>query len=145
MGSMKTCFKCKLEKPEDRFAVLTNGTRRNSCKDCRNENTRQRYQSDIENLRKAGRGLSLKKSYWKHLTPAEAEVEYEKMVVLQNGRCAICEVHQSELSKPLFVDHNHVTKKVRGLLCQKCNTGIGFLKADAGIEVLVKAVGYLKG
>ncbi len=59
----------------------------------------------------------------------------------QNGKCAICGKHQSELKKALFVDHCHKTGKVRGLLCFQCNVGIGNLGDD--IENLRCAILYL--
>ena len=67
---------------------------------------------------------------------------YNDLFEQQGGRCAICGTHQSELKEPLFVDHDHTTKKVRGLLCRACNTGIGFLKDDRNL--LLKAVNYLE-
>jgi hypothetical protein len=48
----------------------------------------------------------------------------------QNGCCAICGVHQSEVSKRFSVDHNHSTGKVRGLLCNHCNRGLGHFRDD---------------
>ena len=64
--------------------------------------------------------------------------DYEKMYDEQNGMCAICGKHQSLL----FVDHDHKNGSVRGLLCNKCNTGIGFFHDNIGF--LEKAIGYLK-
>lgn len=50
--------------------------------------------------------------------------EYEVILSKQSGVCAICGgVCQS--GKRLAVDHCHKTDKVRGLLCAKCNLGIG--------------------
>ena len=61
----------------------------------------------------------------------------------QEGCCAICGKHQSELKVNLSVDHDHQTGKVRGLLCFNCNTGMGNLGDNT--ELLLKAVAYLKG
>lgn len=51
--------------------------------------------------------------------------EYNTLFEKQNGCCAICGKHQSEFILPLFVEHCHKTGKVRGLMCNKCNVGIG--------------------
>jgi hypothetical protein len=51
--------------------------------------------------------------------------EYDKMVESQNSKCLICE-NQTKL----FVDHDHSTGLVRGLLCDTCNRGIGYLKEN---------------
>lgn len=55
---------------------------------------------------------------------------YEEMFLEQNGRCKICGRHQSELSTNLAVDHDYDTNRIRGLLCMKCNRGIGYLNDD---------------
>lgn len=68
--------------------------------------------------------------------------EYNRMFEEQEGSCAICGKHQIELDRALSVDHCHSSGKVRGLLCNKCNTGIGFF--DNNIEVLENSIKYLK-
>ena len=67
--------------------------------------------------------------------------QYNQMFVDQNGVCAICGEKQ-ENGKNLSIDHNHETGKVRGLLCTRCNTGIGLLKEKE--DILLKAIEYLK-
>jgi hypothetical protein len=57
--------------------------------------------------------------------------QYEEAFKAQNGVCAIC--HKPESAKDartgrpyqLTVDHNHTTGKFRGLLCHRCNRGLG--------------------
>lgn len=52
--------------------------------------------------------------------------QYNLMLAAQNGVCAICK--QPEKNKNLSVDHNHATGKVRALLCEHCNRGLGHFK-----------------
>ncbi len=67
--------------------------------------------------------------------------DYEQMFVSQLGRCAICQRHQDELKRSLAVDHIHGTKKIRGLLCDNCNPGIGYFKESPKLMAL--AIAYL--
>ena len=60
----------------------------------------------------------------------------------QQGCCKVCGIHQTELKKPLFVDHCHITGKVRGLLYNKCNMALGFVNDD--ILILNSLIEYLK-
>lgn len=73
--------------------------------------------------------------------------QYEEMLEKQGGVCAICK--QPEVTKikgqkmwRLAVDHCHETNKVRGLLCGKCNRGLGFFQHD--VSLLSTAVKYLE-
>ena len=68
--------------------------------------------------------------------------EYNELFLKQEGKCAICGRHQSELKHTLHVDHSHTTGLVRGLLCVKCNIGLGYVNDD--IEILSKMVCYLQ-
>ena len=82
---------------------------------------------------KAGRKWYLKRY---NLT----EEIYQKILLLQNNQCAICQ--KETPGKLLHVDHNHSSGKIRGLLCAKCNAGLG-LFADSSI-LLQKASTYLR-
>lgn len=62
--------------------------------------------------------------------------DLEALAAKQGGRCACCAE-----AKPLVVDHIHGTHHVRGLLCHKCNSGIGKLGDD--IAGLQRALAYL--
>jgi len=73
------------------------------------------------------------------------EKELSGMLDAQKGACAVCNdslYHADEERRPR-IDHCHSTGKIRGLLCHKCNTGIGLLNDD--IRILKSAVKYLTG
>ena len=69
--------------------------------------------------------------------------DYEKMFEEQNGVCFICSKPQrKKVHKHLFVDHCHTTNKVRALLCNNCNTGIGMFEEN--IQTMKDAISYLE-
>ena len=65
----------------------------------------------------------------------------EQMVTAQNGCCAICDKPLSGY-KNSHVDHDHNTGKVRAILCNKCNLGIGHL--NDSVYIVDRALTYLK-
>ena len=69
--------------------------------------------------------------------------EYEAMSRKQSGKCAICFASPEDVRYGvLCVDHCHETGKVRGLLCVKCNTGLG--RFEDKLQILSNAIDYLK-
>ncbi len=60
--------------------------------------------------------------------------DFQALLAKQGGVCAICRRPETaELrgkNKALCVDHDHVTDRVRGLLCFRCNLWIGYLGDD---------------
>jgi len=66
--------------------------------------------------------------------------EKEDLVKKQNGMCAIC--GSSFENTKINVDHDHITGKVRGILCNKCNSAIGFFNDN--VENLKSAIKYLE-
>lgn len=67
--------------------------------------------------------------------------DYEQMQRQHDNKCAICK--ESEKDNPsLSVDHCHTTGKVRGLLCTRCNRGLGLFK-DSQFN-LEQAIAYLQ-
>lgn len=66
--------------------------------------------------------------------------DFNKMVSEQGGVCAICG-NLPKSTKGFHVDHNHVTRKVRGVLCASCNRSVAALDNK---EWLVKAEAYLE-
>jgi formate dehydrogenase maturation protein FdhE len=69
------------------------------------------------------------------------EDEYARRVMEQNGLCAICGEAPSGKRSKLFIDHQHGSKAVRGLLCSHCNSGLGYFK-DSPAR-LASAIAYL--
>ena len=69
--------------------------------------------------------------------------KYNQMVENQGGVCAICKTKPNfnKWKKRFAIDHCHTTGRVRGLLCDACNRGIGMLKDDPSI--LENAIKYL--
>lgn len=68
--------------------------------------------------------------------------EYQNLLTKQNGVCAVCKVLLVGLnSRQTNVDHNHVTGKVRELLCSRCNIGLAYIEDN---DFHLKAVAYLK-
>ena len=59
----------------------------------------------------------------------------------QNGSCAICNYKFGQKIGDMKVDHNHSTGKVRGLLCDLCNRGLGMFRDNQ--DNLTKAISYL--
>jgi hypothetical protein len=66
---------------------------------------------------------------------------YREMLCEQGGKCACCHSADPGGHGEFHVDHCHETGKIRGLLCSKCNTGIGLLGDN--LNSLLKAVHYL--
>jgi Autographiviridae endonuclease VII len=68
--------------------------------------------------------------------------EYTALLSLQDGVCAICLRPEPVEGKRLAVDHDHVTKVNRGLLCSNCNMGLG--QFGDNIDLLKRAALYLE-
>jgi hypothetical protein len=59
--------------------------------------------------------------------------EFDALFLLQEGRCGICRVELTLGSKRTtrpYIDHDHVTGAVRGILCLNCNMGLGYFQDD---------------
>ena len=73
--------------------------------------------------------------------------EFQDLFARQGGVCAICgqpETASKGGRKPrLSIDHDHETGEIRGLLCNRCNTGLGLFLDDP--DYLLTAIAYLRG
>jgi Recombination endonuclease VII len=58
-------------------------------------------------------------------------VQYNEYLEAQEGKCQICGVNRAGKKDQCFaVDHDHITGRVRGLLCIKCNSRLGWFEAN---------------
>jgi hypothetical protein len=130
---MKICTRCKDKKELSEF-YKSPGSKdgyRIYCKTCYSKLRKRTY-----NFQKAKK-LFLKSKY--KITLEELEVLFLK----QKKKCAICNEPNEEVStrSGLHIDHDHVTGKVRGLLCKNCNQLIG--NAKDNINILENSIKYL--
>ena len=126
---MKICPKCTIEKEDDLFYKRANGKCTSWCISCMKDwdNSPEGKSKHKNALLKLNFGISL--------------IQYNEMLENQNFKCQGCYRHISELKKALAVDHNHVTGKVRGLLCMSCNTILGHAKDN--VDILRNLIDYL--
>ena len=67
--------------------------------------------------------------------------EYMYMIWKQNNKCAACEQIFNAKDRLPCVDHDHITREIRGLLCSQCNIALGLLGEDA--NKIIKLATYI--
>lgn len=151
---VKKCSKCKRIKLRLAFSPQA-GNRlicglASQCKPCKSktqsasnarhaEARRQQRESVKEQTRKRQREWDWKRQY------GITEADYHAMLAEQGGGCGICGATNpgSKTWQVFCVDHDHITGKVRGLLCLRCNSKLGMLGDDLN-TVLANLSPYLK-
>ncbi len=129
------CGTCKEHLPHDSFAKCKSNARTGrqwSCRSCKAEQAKKyhgRYDIKFRDWKH-----NIKKKYG--ITPDDWDRMYEQ----QGGKCAICSC-DCTTGRKLAVDHCHTSGNVRGLLCAKCNQGLGYF--DDNTDFLGKAIEYL--
>ena len=132
---MMLCKRCNEYLPKDYFGSDKSRISGKSiyCKACR------------ARLAKVQRKLKPKeKSQYSRLRRYGISKErYQEMMEEQEGSCAICKTKEpSSIHQELYIDHDHLTGIVRGLLCRNCNLMLGFAKDN--VSVLKGCIEYLK-
>jgi hypothetical protein len=129
----KRCRDCGVDRPLDEFPIQKGGRwgRHPLCKPCRAAQERRRYERDRDAIlakakadptrRERARWRAIERKY------GLTRHAYELLYVAQKGCCAICDIRTDRLK----VDHDHATGGVRGLLCERCNLGLGDFFDDA--------------
>lgn len=145
MLSSKKCACCGEVKPTTEFTRHKKREKRgfySYCKECANKRTKKYQLDNPEKCKIMYSKINLKKLYGLTIE------DVERILKNQNYKCAICGreifLHGAyvDKSKIARVDHDHKTGKVRGLLCNECNRGIGFLKDNP--MLLANAIKYLE-
>lgn len=133
---MKVCTKCGELKPLSSYSLKRQKGRKPGlqprCKSCATKDTKEWTDKNASTARERylqGRyGIS--------------EVEYLQML---GSNCPICnKVFKTESFGPdsPVVDHCHTTNKVRGVICNECNRGLGYFRDN--VQALLNAATYLK-
>lgn len=123
---MKTCYRCKLEKPLEEFYKRSDKPdgRQNRCKKCDYARYLERLAENPEEVRRIGRE-SARRNRRRQIYGITND-EYDAMVLDREGRCDIC----GEAPAKLFVEHCHSTRKIRGLACLHCNSVLGYARDE---------------
>jgi len=132
----KVCVTCQVAKPHTAFTPTEWTRNRPRCKPCVNIRVTQYYATNerYRENRKAAARLQVKtpEASRKHMLKHKyglTEQQYHEMLADQGGGCALCgatEVGNAQWERKFFyVDHDHATDVVRGLLCHKCNARLG--------------------
>ena len=115
----KKCSRCQEHKELAEFS-------KNKCK---KDGLNQECKICNRKSHKKAREKGLSRWYDMKKTLGIGEKEYNTLLQKQNHCCAICShPHIDEKGKRLHVDHDHITGKIRGLLCNHCNLGLGHFK-----------------
>lgn len=157
--TMKICCRCKIPKDDDEFHKWHKAKDglTSQCKLCRAKMFKKYCDSNPEKVKQTRiRTRQVRREYYedpeRKLKYRKKYIEnsfnisyslYEELQEKQSNLCAICGNPEiSTRNSYLCIDHNHSTGEVRGLLCNKCNRGLGLFEDNQ--ELLIKAITYLK-
>lgn len=156
-GYQNTCKACQKEREankgtiskEDALAFYEDLVKKGAtytCKCCNEEKTVDNFYYQRSHGRvkiSTSKCKECQKEYQRVKTFPTAS--YDVLLKKQGGKCAICGVHEESYieahGKKFAIDHDHETGVIRGLLCCKCNRGLGYFKDS--IESLKNAIAYL--
>lgn len=138
----KKCSRCHADKPIGEFHARTEphryGELRHECKSCHHARGKAWRAANRERDRRTGRALHLRRQFGITLE------DEARMIAACGNRCEICGLPPAGTGRStsrLHVDHDSNTGKVRGLLCSKCNQGIGMFNHES--QRLIDAAAYL--
>lgn len=136
LWAVKRCKKHGLIRQSQSYKILNSNSYR--CRLCKYKNN---YKPN-ESYKKIRQDRFLQKRYGIN------NDSYEKILTSQNNVCAICKLNnlnydsKSGIKRRMALDHCHNSGKTRGILCHKCNTGLGSFQDN--ISILENALNYLR-
>ena len=137
-GYRNDCKLCFLKAAHDHHAANPEPAR-DRAKRWARENP-ERYRARQDEYRESGRKRDAdRKSHLKR-TFGMTEADYENLLAVQGGGCAIC--GRLPKGRSLHIDHDHETGRVRGALCFACNVAIGHLGEDPTLAT--RLIDYLE-
>ena len=145
----KACSKCGREYPATTQYFYKHKRQKTGlsswCKNCDAEYSKQYYRDNKVKVSDHNKEWRRKRkgyltAYDRQRKYGLSVEEYDQLFQQQKGCCAICGRSQLELKRNLHVDHNHRTGEVRGLLCFRCNAGVGYLDDKKWLEKSVKYI-----
>lgn len=156
MQESKVCTKCGADKALDEYYAHSKGGLRPSCKECiksqnrlnDNKGARKKYvQNNRDKIRERHRKWRIKNPdkirKYRELSKIFPEDLFVRLWDVQEGLCAVCLSSLSDIPAHLIHrDHCHTTNTARGVLCHKCNVGLGMFNDN--VDLLTRAIGYLK-
>lgn len=150
VNGQKVCSACKVLLPLAEFYERANHARYSDCKTCSKAKAtahrktphgrammvarvmkyRQRRPEANKNTK---RKVHLKRAFGISIE------DYDRRLSEQGGVCAICRKPPAGHLAHLVVDHDHNTEQIRGLLCHRCNLGIGHFRDSVSLLDAAKA------
>ena len=159
----KTCIGCNKTKPTSEFFkhIRSKDGFGSHCKDCQNLASKEYLRLHPKKHKKYVDAWLEKHPGWynayqvkrRKANPIKAKNKdlfythgitlevYNSLLIKQDNKCAICERSAKSFKRDLAVDHDHKKKIIRGLLCDRCNLGLGYF-VDS-ISMLKRAIKYL--
>ncbi len=117
----RICKKCRRLLPIDAFERNRPSVWRSECKECRAD--------------KKGIPAKVRREY---------EAKHPKPQIGEEFYCKVCErIITIQTTRDVNLDHDHKTGKIRGYICNRCNTGLG--NFDDNITILKRAIEWIKG
>lgn len=117
-------------------------TNKPAVKNCSSECTKK-YMYERRNLKRKNNKTEYKRYYTEYNLKHSYNISIEDYIALAEKSAGLCGICKKRPKHKLFVDHCHTTGRIRGLLCRKCNIGLGMFEDN--INILDSAKAYLFG